>query len=173
MRFASASLVAEPRRKPAGPGRGAWCGPGTPHRGLWAGGAGSWRPRWLGGLGDIWETVTWGGFGRILFFFAEAGEYGSAESSWGQALRPGTEELGKMARIRVQGTPNLKEQIKSGMILLEKMPRPIRAFAEALNVWMKVPSWTSYGLRAAGCSFAGTLRCWAWEPGLPLLKAVP
>lgn len=95
MGFASASLVAEPRQEPAGPGRGAQCGAGTPHRGLWAGGAGSWQPRWLGGLGDIWEMVTWGGFGRILFFFAKAGKYGSAESSWGQVLRSGTEGLGK------------------------------------------------------------------------------
>lgn len=70
----------------------------------------------------------------------------------GAVLRSNSKRLGKMARIRIQGTPNLKTaEIGAGGV--GRTPQPIRAPLEVMNMWMEIPSWAFYGLRAAGCGF--------------------
>lgn len=149
MRFASAFLVAAPRQEPAR---------------LWAGAGGTGGCAGRAVWGVIWETVTRGGFWRALLCFPEAGGILLCRKPAGSAaaLRSNIKILEKMARIRIQGTPNLKKQIKLGLILVERMPQRTRALSEVMNAWMKIPSWTYYGLRAAGYGFAWLAETPGW-----------
>lgn len=79
-------------------------------------------------------------------------------------------DLKEMAAVRIQGTPKLKNQMKPGLVSVERMPQAIRALPEAANMWMKVPRGAYYGRRAAGCGFAWHTKMPSWEMGVTSSK---
>lgn len=165
MQIAPAFLVAAPRREPARPARGARARCPSP-----------WPPGWgcrgrealpftgQGDRGVLGKCSHRGGF----WSFLSQGSGGRSPGS-GEVLRSNSKRLGKIARIRSQGTPNLKTA-EIGAGVLGKMPQPIRAPLEVMNMWMEIPSWAFYGLRAAGCGFAPHAKVPQWKTGVTSSK---
>lgn len=160
MQIAPAFLVAAPRREPARPARGARARCPSPWSRAAAAGAGRLCPSLARGIG------AWLGNARpgqdFGVFFPKV--LVAAPRRSGAVLKSNSKRFGKMARIRIQGTPNLKTaEIGAGGV--GRMPQPIRAPSEVMNMWMEIPSWAFYGLRAAGCGFAPQ-----WKTGVASSK---
>lgn len=57
----------------------------------------------------------------------------------GEALRSNYKRFGKMVRIWIQGTPKLKTaETRDGV---GKMPQPVRAPLEVMDMWMETQNW--------------------------------